>query len=76
MTGRLTGLIEDLTGRKVLTYQWQILFDTDRVVELFVFDDTAAHGACAATAEGQISDGQIGEATEQGSLEQADESGQ
>jgi hypothetical protein len=41
-----------------------------------VFDDTAAHGACAATAEGQISDGQIGEATEQGSLEQADESGQ
>lgn len=38
MTGTLTSLIEDLTERKVLTYQSQILFDPDRVIGIFVFD--------------------------------------
>lgn len=38
MTERLTTMIEDLTGRKVLTYQSQILFDPDLVIEIFVFD--------------------------------------
>ena len=31
MGGRLIGMIEELTGRKVVTYQSQILFDPDRL---------------------------------------------
>jgi uncharacterized protein YbcI len=38
MTARIVGMIEDLTDRKVLTYQSQIMFDPDVVVEMFVFD--------------------------------------
>jgi|GEM_PF-2524677 len=68
MTQNLTGIIEDLTGRKVLTYQSQILFDPDVVAELFVFDRAAGGGAeeIVATAEGQLRErphGLIGEAT-------------
>ncbi len=55
MTERLTGMVEEVTGRKVLTYQSQILFDPDRVVELFVFDDRAPDALIAATAEAQLS---------------------
>jgi uncharacterized protein YbcI len=56
MTQELTGLIEQLTGRKVLTYQSQILFDPDVVTELFVFDRVAGGGSeeIVATAEGQL----------------------
>jgi len=56
MTQNLTGMIEELTGRKVLTYQSQILFDPDIVTELFVFDKAAGAGAeeIVATAEGQL----------------------
>ena len=38
MTSRLVGTIEELTGRSVLGYQSQILFDPDVVIELFFFD--------------------------------------
>jgi uncharacterized protein YbcI len=38
MEGRLVGIVEELTGRKVVTYQSQILFDPDVVIEIFVFD--------------------------------------
>ncbi len=38
MTERLTTMIEDITGRKVLTYQSQVLFDPEIVIEMFVFD--------------------------------------
>ena len=38
MTSRLVGMIEEVTGRKVLGYQSQILFEPDVVVELFFFD--------------------------------------
>jgi uncharacterized protein YbcI len=56
MTQKLTGKIEELTGRRVLTYQSQILFDPDIVAELFVFDRVAGGGAAeiVATAEGQL----------------------
>ncbi len=54
MTERLTSLIEGLTGRKVVTYQSQVLFDPDRVVEIFVFDDKARPEFIRATAEGQL----------------------
>jgi uncharacterized protein YbcI len=38
MTSRLTGMIEDLTGRKVLGYQSQFLFEPEVVIEIFFFD--------------------------------------
>jgi uncharacterized protein YbcI len=39
MTGPMTGLIEGLTGRKVINYQSQVVFDPDISVEFFFFDD-------------------------------------
>jgi uncharacterized protein YbcI len=56
MTQNLTAKIEELTGRKVLTYQSQILFDPDIVAELFVFDKAPGGGAeeIVATAHGQL----------------------
>jgi len=60
MAERLTDMVEDVTGRKVLTYQSQILFDPDLVVELFVFDKNAPAPA-RATAEGQLGDDPVGE---------------
>ena len=38
MTRRIVDMIEELTERKVLTYQSQVMFDPDVVVEIFVFD--------------------------------------
>ncbi len=69
MTGRLTGMVEELTGRTVLAYQSQVMFSPDVVVEMFVFDQTAASGARAATAAGQLADDGTGEATAQESLD-------
>ena len=39
MAERLIGTVEQLTGRKVLTYQSQVLFDPHIDCELFFFDD-------------------------------------
>ncbi len=61
MTERLTGIIEDLTGRKVLTYQSQIMFEPVRVIEMFVFDDRARPEHIRATAEGQLGQEAAGE---------------
>jgi uncharacterized protein YbcI len=38
MRERLTTMIEEIVGRKVVTYQSQILFDPDMAIEMFVFD--------------------------------------
>lgn len=54
MTERLTSMIEELTGRKVLTYQSQILFKPARVIEMFVFDDEARPELIQATAQGLL----------------------
>jgi uncharacterized protein YbcI len=56
MTQHLTSKIEKLTGRKVLTYQSQVLFEPDIVAELFVFDKAADGGAAeiVASAKGQL----------------------
>jgi len=70
MTEKLTGLVEDLTGRRVLTYQSQIMFDPDRVVEMFVFDDDGPPEGRAATALGQLGGLPAGEAL--GGDEEAD----
>src|ERR687893_2191346 len=76
MTQRLTDMIERLTGRKVLTYQSQIMFDPDLVVEMFVFDSAGNAEDRAATAEGQTQDRTIGEATDEDALDRPAASGQ
>jgi uncharacterized protein YbcI len=44
MRGRLIAMVEELTGRKVVNHQSQVLFDPDIVVEIFVFDDATTAG--------------------------------
>jgi hypothetical protein len=41
MRDEFVGAVERLTGRKVLTYESQILFDPDTVVEIFLLDGSA-----------------------------------
>ena len=62
MTEKLVDKVELLTGRKVITYQSQILFDPHIVVELFFFDRPAEDEERRETAEGQLRDPSIGEA--------------
>ncbi len=76
MTERLTDMIEKLTGRKVLTYQSQIMFDPQLVVEMFVFDSSASDGVRTATAQGQTQDDSIGEATDEAALDRPSSAGQ
>ena len=75
MTGRLTAMVERLTGRKVATYQSQIMFDPDLVVEMFVFDAAGDTADRAATAAGQMQDETIGEATDDDALDSPAASG-
>jgi uncharacterized protein YbcI len=49
MSGVLTGIVEGLTGRKVVTYQSQVLFDPDIIVELFFFEEPASPEEIEAT---------------------------
>jgi uncharacterized protein YbcI len=53
MTSRIVGMVEDLTDRKVLTYQSQVMFDPDVIVELFVFDRAIDGGFTAAEIRGE-----------------------
>ncbi|HUR85215.1 MAG TPA: DUF2294 domain-containing protein [Solirubrobacteraceae bacterium] len=69
MTGRLTDMVQRLTNRKVLTYQSQIMFDPDLVVEMFVFDAAGETADRTATAQGQTQDDGSGEATDQDALD-------
>ncbi len=63
MGERLTDTVEELTGRKVATYQSQILFDPAVIVEIFVFDQPADPDVRAETAQGLLEDDRTGEAT-------------
>jgi uncharacterized protein YbcI len=54
MTTRLIATIEQLTGRKVLTYQSQIMFDPHVVVEMFVFDRAVSREAAQETADSML----------------------
>jgi uncharacterized protein YbcI len=56
MTRRIVDMIEELTERKVLTYQSQIMFDPDVVVEMFVFDTSVGAEFAAAGAEGSAAE--------------------
>jgi uncharacterized protein YbcI len=55
MGERLVGTIEQLTDRKVITYQSQVLFDPFVVIEIFVFDQPHASTAIEATARALLS---------------------
>lgn len=61
MVSILSGKIEELTRRKVVNYQSQILFDPDMSIEIFVFDDRATDAAINATAVGQLEEDGSGE---------------
>ncbi len=55
MTEHLTGLVERTTGRAVVNYQSQIMFDPDIIVEMFFFAEPRQDGI-EATVEGQVRD--------------------
>ena len=58
----LPGIVEQLTGRKVVNYQSQALYDPDLIVEIFVFEDTARRDGRETTAEAVIDpDSTVGE---------------
>jgi uncharacterized protein YbcI len=59
MTEHLTSLVEQATGRAVVNYQSQVMFDPDIIVEMFVFDEPRQDGI-EATVEGQIHDDATG----------------
>ena len=52
---RATGDIERITGRKVLSYHSQIMFDPTRTVEIFVLDAPPQEAVRADSSEGRIS---------------------
>jgi uncharacterized protein YbcI len=62
MTEELTSRVEEATGRTVVNYQSQIMFDPDIVVEMFVLDQPREDGI-AATAEDQLADDPTGAGT-------------
>lgn len=55
MGDRLVGTIEQLTERKVLTYQSQVLFDPFIVIEIFVFNQPHISSAIEETARALLS---------------------
>jgi uncharacterized protein YbcI len=48
MEARIVDMVEELIDRKVLTYQSQIMFNPDVIVEIFVFDRATDGGFVAA----------------------------
>ena len=76
MTERLTGTMEQLTGRKIVNYQSQVMFDHDVLVEMFVFDSEGRSDAIEATAKGQFGPGERGLATDEDALDPPASSGQ
>jgi uncharacterized protein YbcI len=59
----LSEKIEELTGRKVVAFNSQILFDPDISIEIFVFDSRGTEESIDATAIGQLGDEPVGEVT-------------
>jgi uncharacterized protein YbcI len=59
MTEVLTRRVEEATGRTVVNYQSQIMFDPDIIVEMFVFGQPRRDGI-EATAERQLEDAATG----------------
>lgn len=63
MTERLIGKMQELTGRKIVTYQSQTLVDPEIVIEIFFFDQPATDEELKDTLEGQLGDESHGEAS-------------
>jgi uncharacterized protein YndB with AHSA1/START domain len=59
MAERLVGTVEQLTDRRVLTYQSQILFDPEVVVEMFVFDRPLERSVLQETAEAVLANDDV-----------------
>ena len=57
----LSEKIEELTGRKVIAFNSQILFDPDISIEMFVFDSRGTEESIDATALGQLAVEPVGE---------------
>ncbi len=76
MTERLTDTMERLTGRKIVNYQSQVMFDPDVLVEMFVFDSEGSGDAIEATAGGQLEREEQGLATDEDALDRPASSGQ
>lgn len=51
MAEHLTGAVEQLTERKVVTYQSQVLFEPMVIIEIFVFDQPVSRDAIEETAQ-------------------------
>lgn len=61
MGSRLVGMVEELTGRKVVNYQSQVVFDPDLIFEIFIFDDHVGENQVAETARAQLEGRSTGE---------------
>jgi uncharacterized protein YbcI len=61
MAERLTYMVEQLTGRRVINYQSQVMFNPNMSVEMFVFDDNATGAQLRETAAA-ITDSKAGTA--------------
>jgi uncharacterized protein YbcI len=59
MAQRLTDMVEQLTGRRVVNYQSQVMFNPNMSVEMFVFEDSAGEDQLVETAEA-ITDPDVG----------------
>jgi uncharacterized protein YbcI len=76
MTKRLTDMVEEITGRSVCTYQSQVMFDPDVVVEMFVFDEAGSADARAATGQAQVDAAAAGAATDDDAVDAPSTNGQ
>jgi uncharacterized protein YbcI len=54
MSDHLMTAVSEITGRKVVTYQSQIMFDPHIVIEMFVFADRAPENTLEASARDQL----------------------
>src|SRR5215213_4894979 len=61
MGARIIAMVEQFTGRKILNYQSQVVFNPDVVIEMFIFDDELGADRVRDTAEGQLSEESVGE---------------
>jgi uncharacterized protein YbcI len=76
MTEKLTSMVERLTGRRVVNYQSQVLFDPDMSLEMFVFDSSGDHPAIEATLKDLAEDEEPGVLEDAHELEPPSRSGQ
>lgn len=60
MGEHLIGTVEQLTERKVVTYQSQILFNPEIVIEIFVFDQPVSRSALEQTAQALLAGEEAG----------------